>query len=73
MKNLRPKAMLSRREQEVLTWICIGKSNAEIAIILGISAWTVKIHVSNVLAKLNAANRSHAVAKAIQGRIIDVS
>jgi DNA-binding CsgD family transcriptional regulator len=57
---------LSCREQEILKWICHGKSNSEIAQILNVSSWTVKLHVANVLRKLNASNRSHAVAKAVE-------
>ncbi len=57
-------AILSVREREVLGWICLGKSNLEIATLLGISFWTVKIHVSNLLRKLGVANRSQAVARA---------
>lgn len=56
---------LTTREQEVLHWVCRGKSNPEIACILGISPWTIKIHVGKVLAKLNASNRGHAVARAV--------
>jgi len=68
----RPKKILTQREQEVLKWICGGKSNSEMASILGISSWTVKIHVSNLLAKLNASTRGHAVAKAISFGLIEV-
>lgn len=56
---------LSAREREILGWICIGKSNVEIACILGISAWTVKVHVSNLMKNLVVSTRSHAVAKAL--------
>jgi DNA-binding CsgD family transcriptional regulator len=70
--NKRPKKILAEREQEVLKWICGGKSNSEMASILGISSWTVKIHVSNLLAKLNASTRGHAVAKAISFGLIEV-
>lgn len=70
--NKRPRKILTQREQEVLKWIGAGKSNADIAGILGISSWTVKIHVGNVLMKLNASNRGHAVAKAISFGLIEV-
>ena len=70
--NKRPTELLTQREQQVLQWISSGKSNTEIATILDISAWTVKIHVGNLLAKLNATNRSHAVAKAITFNLISV-
>ena len=57
---------LSSREKEMLNWICTGKSNPEIAEIIGISPWTVKIHVRNLMAKLDVSSRSQAVAKAFE-------
>lgn len=59
-------AQLSSREEEMLNWICTGKSNAEIAKIIGISPWTVKVHVRNLMAKLDVCSRSQAVAKAFE-------
>jgi DNA-binding CsgD family transcriptional regulator len=53
---------LTERECEVLAWIAEGKTNAEIAAILGLSPLTVKRHVEDILAKLKAPNRSAAVA-----------
>lgn len=70
--NKKPKQILTQREQEVLKWISGGKSNAEIASILGISSWTVKIHVANLLSKLNASTRGHAVAKAVSIGLVEV-
>jgi DNA-binding CsgD family transcriptional regulator len=67
-----PEVSLSDREKEVLTWICLGKSNSQIAHILEISAWTVKIHVGNILSKLSAANRSHAIVRAIEYGIVEL-
>lgn len=63
---------LTLREREVLAWISAGKSNAEIAIIMGISPWTVKIHVANMYKKLNVCSRGQAVAKAITLRLIEI-
>lgn len=54
----------SRREQECLTWMAKGRSNAEIGEVLEISENTVKFHVTNIMKKLNAANRTEAVALA---------
>jgi DNA-binding CsgD family transcriptional regulator len=51
---------LTARQAEVLYWICQGKSNAEIAVILKISVRTVTFHVSRILEILNAANRTEA-------------
>lgn len=61
---------LSSREREVLKWLCIGKSNEEIAIVLDLSIWTVKTHVKNVIRKLQVSGRSHAAAKAVSMGII---
>jgi DNA-binding NarL/FixJ family response regulator len=48
----------------VLALVAEGRSNREIAKLLFISAKTVSVHVSNILAKLGAAGRTEAVALA---------
>jgi DNA-binding CsgD family transcriptional regulator len=53
---------LSTREREVFAWLTQGKTNAEIATILGISLHTVKRHVEKVLSKLDLPNRSAAAS-----------
>jgi len=58
-------ALLTAREREVYYWVCQGKSNEEIALILGISANTVKNHLSPVFQKLGVENR---YAAALAGR-----
>lgn len=50
-------ARLTNREREVYYWVCQGKSNEEIALILGISANTVKNHLSPIFQKLEVENR----------------
>jgi DNA-binding CsgD family transcriptional regulator len=55
---------LTRREAEVLEGICAGRSNAEIAAELFLSARTVDHHVSSVLGKLGASTRAHAASEA---------
>jgi two-component system NarL family response regulator len=56
----------SGRELEVLALIAKGRSNKEIATALGVSDETVKTHVSNVMQKLHAQDRAHAVTEAIR-------
>jgi DNA-binding CsgD family transcriptional regulator len=53
---------LTDRENEVLVLVAQGRSNREIGRLLYISAKTVSVHVSNILAKLGAAGRTEAVA-----------
>lgn len=62
----------SARELEVLSWIAKGRSNKEIAAALGVSDETVKTHVSNVMQKLTAQDRAHAVTEAIRLGWIEV-
>ena len=57
---------LSERERDLLVCLAHGKSDIEIARSLGITVSTVRYHLSNVFYKLEARNRSHAVAKANQ-------
>ena len=62
---------LTVRELEVLTLVETGRSNREIAQQLFISAKTVSVHISNVMAKLGAASRTEAVAVARRKHLID--
>lgn len=55
---------LTAREREVLALVAQGRSNRDIGRQLFISAKTVSVHVSNILAKLGAAGRTEAVAVA---------
>src|SRR6266516_2959634 len=55
---------LSERELEVLRLLAQGASNQEIAEQLVVTAATVKFHVSHILSKLQARNRTQAVARA---------
>ena len=54
---------LSKREQEVLELIALGKTNNDIAKALYISVRTVKFHVSSILSKLNVRNRTEAALR----------
>ncbi len=62
--------LLSDRQKEVLYWIYKGKTNWEIASIMGLSEYATKYHVSHILAKLNVANRAQAVNKGLELKLI---
>lgn len=57
---------LTAREKDVLHLICAGYSNREIADLLSIAEGTAKNHVSNLLLKLDARDRTRAALKALQ-------
>lgn len=57
---------LTRRVAEVLLWVAQGKTNADIATILGISESTVKKHLLEVFEKLGVETRSAATLRALE-------
>jgi two-component system NarL family response regulator len=63
---------LSAREMEVLMYAASGNSNRRIAERMTISEETVKAHMKNVLAKLAANDRTHAVTIALKRGIITI-
>lgn len=65
-----PGLDLTEREREVLSLMVDGLSNIQISIKLGVSASTIKSHVSNVLSKLGVASRTEAVSLALRNRIL---
>ncbi|WP_285548831.1 response regulator transcription factor [Streptomyces lavendulae] len=65
-----PNAALTGREEEVLRLMATGLSNPEIAESLTVSLETVKTHVGNVLTKLGAQNRTHAVVIAYESGLV---
>jgi DNA-binding CsgD family transcriptional regulator len=56
---------LSHRQAEVLVWIAAGKTNGEIATILGVSERTVEKHVQEILSRLGVETRTAAAARAL--------
>jgi DNA-binding CsgD family transcriptional regulator len=64
-------SVLTVREQDILKWIYLGKSNFEIGAILKISPLTVKNHVQKILRKLNVVNRTQAVGRSLELRILN--
>jgi DNA-binding CsgD family transcriptional regulator/tetratricopeptide (TPR) repeat protein len=66
-------AGLTARETEVLRLVAAGRSNRDIGAELFISAKTVTVHVSNILAKLHAASRTEAAAIAHRAGLADGS
>lgn len=65
-----PRAALTVREEEVLRLMATGLSNPEIAQALTVTLETVKTHVGNVLTKLGAQNRTHAVVIAYESGLV---
>ena len=65
------RGKLTRRQREILQLLADGGSTAAAAKDLGLSEETVKTHTKNVLARLGARNRTHAVAIALRECLID--
>ncbi|NLW58805.1 MAG: response regulator transcription factor [Firmicutes bacterium] len=61
---------LTAKEKEVLRQLVQGKSNKEISAVLYISETTVKTHVSSILQKLQVKDRTQAVIKAINMKLV---
>jgi DNA-binding NarL/FixJ family response regulator len=63
---------LTAREKEVLEMLAGGARNRDIAVALSISERTVKVHVANLMGKLEANTRTEAVARAIKLGLLSV-
>lgn len=62
-----PQAKLTDREQQILEYIMVAKSNREIAAQLGIEERTVKAHVGRLMKKMGAENRIALSVQAVKG------
>jgi len=69
-KEVTPGADLTQRERELLALMARGLSNQEIATALSIAMPTVKFHVTNILAKMHADNRTEAVLVALKHKLV---
>lgn len=65
--------MLSEREQQILVLVAQGMSNKQIALQLGISDNTVKVHLRNIFSKINVASRTEASLYAVRHGLLEVA
>jgi two-component system, NarL family, response regulator len=65
------RGKLTRRQLQILQLLADGESTTAASRELGLSGETVKTHTKNVLARLEARNRTHAVAIALRESLID--
>lgn len=65
-----PQIVLTEREVQVLSFVAKGMANKDIAHRLGTASGTIKMHVQNILSKLGAADRTHAVTIALERGIL---
>lgn len=64
--------ILTKREDEILFHLAIGETSAKAAKALGISEATVVFHMKNIIQKLDANNRTHAIVKAVSLNLINL-
>jgi len=68
-----PQIALTPREVEVLSCVAEGMGNKDIAERLGTASGTIKMHVQNIIGKLGASDRTHAVSIAFRRGILHVT
>ena len=66
------QSLLNQKQCQILQWIQLGKTNWEISKILGISEDTVKYHINQAMAKLNAKTRAQAIGRALEIGLISL-
>lgn len=70
VKSKRTFAELTKREKEVLLLLVTGSTNKEIAQKLFVSADTIKTHTLNIYRKMEVSNRSAAILKAVELKLV---
>ncbi len=60
------QTVLTPRETEVLSWVSLGKTYNEVALLTSMTSHTVKFHMKNVFGKLQVTNGKSAIGKALQ-------
>ncbi len=70
MSVAKEAAILTDREREVLNWVKFGKTDSDVAMLLGTKSRTIKFHVENAMRKLQAGTRTEAVARALAQGLI---
>jgi Response regulator containing a CheY-like receiver domain and an HTH DNA-binding domain len=70
LRNRSTRATLNEREMTILRLIIGGRSNKEISTDLKIAEVTVKFHITNILKKLDVADRTQAAMAAISRGIV---
>jgi DNA-binding NarL/FixJ family response regulator len=65
-----PPVTLSGRERDILRLIAVGRENAEIAHEMHYALGTIKMHVREILAKLDATSRTEAAVRAVRLKLI---
>jgi DNA-binding CsgD family transcriptional regulator len=70
LEETRPGPSLSDRQREVLAWAADGKTDAEIAVILGLSGHTVDKYMRQIKDEMVASNRTAAIVTAIRCGLI---
>ena len=68
-----PRAQLSTRELEVLQLIVHGKSNKDIAAVLGLSVNTVAVHRANIMQELGIHNTAELVVYAVREGLVNIA
>ncbi|MEQ1673245.1 MAG: helix-turn-helix transcriptional regulator [Hyphomicrobium sp.] len=63
---------LTAREIETINWCKVGKTYAEVGVILGISSKTVEYHMSNVMRKLSVNDKTSAILAAVSRGIVSL-